>query len=628
MCRVMLRERKFWVGAALCLLSVGFLGVGACSSTPARDFGGTAGAAGSSNAANGGDNGGAVSSGLGGDDARGGTSASAGAKSSAGAGGKALPTAGTGGVAPVLSLPGVACGADGECESDHCADGVCCDAACDGVCVACNLPATPGKCTALAAGVASPAGHPTCAKDAATTCGNDGMCDGAGACRKYASGTSCAGGSCDATANSAVTGASCDGKGVCKPATPVLCTPFKCSGAACASKCTLDTDCSGKPCVNGSCGTVADGSLCKADAQCTSGHCIDGLCCNSTCGSSCQACDLSGHEGVCTTLPAAAKPHGTRAACTTGACVSSCDGTNPSCSFKTGAACGTCKSCTVAGVCSPVADGTLDSSCPASVANCAAGACNAAGACKAAAAGTGCAAYSCAESVSDVGQYDSIDHHAKKCDGTLGAAACKTSLNEGCPGSLTCSANNVDCKTSCSVDIDCADGNYCKAGVCTAWLAEGSACTKNLQCATRICDGGKCVQCGEFLDCPQHGDCIAGKCNCDSGCDTGCNSQFDCGSGRAPGCNATTNHCDCFGTPACAAGTICYHPDSAAKGKCLVPMNLPCHVASDCAGATPACTNGVCAVATDNCSRNQDCVAGFCCAGYGYTTGLCSSSCG
>ncbi len=50
---------------------------------------------------------------------------------------------------------GTPCAHDSDCtsatESGHCADGVCCDSACTGVCESCNLTGTVGTCTAIAA---------------------------------------------------------------------------------------------------------------------------------------------------------------------------------------------------------------------------------------------------------------------------------------------------------------------------------------------------------------------------------------------------------------------------------------------------------------------------------------------
>ena len=48
---------------------------------------------------------------------------------------------------------------DGDCESRHCADGVCCDMACTGNCVDCNLGMLKGTCSPVPVGQAAPAPH-------------------------------------------------------------------------------------------------------------------------------------------------------------------------------------------------------------------------------------------------------------------------------------------------------------------------------------------------------------------------------------------------------------------------------------------------------------------------------------
>jgi streptogramin lyase len=44
---------------------------------------------------------------------------------------------------------GDTCVASDQCKSGICMDGVCCDKTCSGVCLACNLPATKGKCSPI-----------------------------------------------------------------------------------------------------------------------------------------------------------------------------------------------------------------------------------------------------------------------------------------------------------------------------------------------------------------------------------------------------------------------------------------------------------------------------------------------
>jgi hypothetical protein len=88
-------------------------------------------------------------------------------------------------------LDGQACMAGTECSSGNCADGVCCDTACTGVCRSCVMTQTGrpnGTCANVNAGVKDT----RCTVEAVGTCGRDGTCDGAGHCHNYANGTRCA----------------------------------------------------------------------------------------------------------------------------------------------------------------------------------------------------------------------------------------------------------------------------------------------------------------------------------------------------------------------------------------------------------------------------------------------------
>jgi hypothetical protein len=60
----------------------------------------------------------------------------------------AVPGADGAGGAPakVTFASGSDCAADSDCGSGHCADGVCCDSACDRECYSCNEPGSAGTC--------------------------------------------------------------------------------------------------------------------------------------------------------------------------------------------------------------------------------------------------------------------------------------------------------------------------------------------------------------------------------------------------------------------------------------------------------------------------------------------------
>src|SRR5215213_11729904 len=69
---------------------------------------------------------------------------------------------------------GQRCDGGGQCASGFCVDGVCCNIACTGACMQCNLPDRAGECAPSPAGQADPRGQ--CRHDAPTSCGQSGTC--------------------------------------------------------------------------------------------------------------------------------------------------------------------------------------------------------------------------------------------------------------------------------------------------------------------------------------------------------------------------------------------------------------------------------------------------------------------
>jgi hypothetical protein len=159
-------------------------------------------------------------------------------------------------------LQGDTCAEDFECASGHCTDGYCCDAACDGVCEACDVGPSEGTCVLhqantdpdgeCAGSCQSCDGNGAC-HDTATgldpedecaqesPCGLDGECDGAGACGHWDSGTVCTAAYCDgSTLHDADT---CDTSHACVDGGTQDCTPYTCESAACLTSCIDNTDC-------------------------------------------------------------------------------------------------------------------------------------------------------------------------------------------------------------------------------------------------------------------------------------------------------------------------------------------------------------------------------------------------
>jgi hypothetical protein len=132
--------------------------------------------------------------------------------------------------------------------------------------------------------------------------------------------------------------------------------------------------------------------------------CIDGYCCDRACDGQCEACDVSQHEGICTTL-ASEFPHGGRPACaSSGACGGTCLGTDPK-------ACGL----------------------PTSEVVCTAGSCS-----------------------------DGVEVKQAVCNG---AGVCLPPETATC-APYSCLSDNSACSTGCTTSADCSGGQVCANGAC------------------------------------------------------------------------------------------------------------------------------------------------------------------
>jgi len=107
---------------------------------------------------------------------------------------------------------GGSCAADAECLNGHCADGVCCDTACDAECQACSVAAG-----APSDGVCAPI--------------SGAACDDGDACTD---GDSCVSGACQGEIIGCPAPAECHEAGACDPATGTCDSPASPDGSACA----------------------------------------------------------------------------------------------------------------------------------------------------------------------------------------------------------------------------------------------------------------------------------------------------------------------------------------------------------------------------------------------------------
>lgn len=330
---------------------------------------------------------------------------------------------------------GATCNYNNECTAGHCADGVCCDAACDGTCEACTLALTgktTGTCKPITIGT-DPQNE--CSDNGAGSCGQNGACNGAGACQLYASGTVCQNASC-ATATSRNIPDTCNGTGTCTDAGVQACaTGYACLGGVCQTSCTDDT-----ACASGSyCDTVAkqcvpdktQGQACPRDSACVgNANCVDGVCCESACAGTCRSC-LKNRTGLAAD----------------GLCGDTLDDTDPE------------NEC--------VKDVAYPTSCKAP------GTCDGQGACRVyAKVGTVAAADACS----------GTQFTATVCDGAGNQKTPQTSCYP-----YKCNAAGTACRVGCTVKSDCDDSSFCANGSCVGQKLNGTECRTNDECKSQHC---------------------------------------------------------------------------------------------------------------------------------------------
>jgi MYXO-CTERM domain-containing protein len=186
----------------------------------------------------------------------------------------------------LFAINGNPCSIGDECLSGFCADGVCCDTACDQECYACSAATKQsgqdGTCSFAKQG-----------SDPRVQCLNElevhTQCDGKGSTEQTTLTKDCKPGVCGADnlcSTSCMTSDNCSKTGFCDLTAPSDAGP------------NLGT-CSPKR---------INSTICTADEQCVTGKCVDGLCCDLACDGQCQACNNPGFPGKCTTFGSEAAP--------------------------------------------------------------------------------------------------------------------------------------------------------------------------------------------------------------------------------------------------------------------------------------------------------------------------------
>ncbi|MEL6339931.1 MAG: MopE-related protein [Myxococcota bacterium] len=423
---------------------------------------------------------------------------------------------------------GVACSSNGECLSGNCADGFCCNNACNGSCNACDLAGSEGTCGNSTRGTA---GDPACSdgllcdgsgSGCPSGCGGDDalcaggfFCDG-NVCRAEQGVGAACGADAECISGFCVEGVCCDrrcggpcesclasrkesgGNGLCgivsdgAEGAPECADNLRCDGsnASCPTSCNGEPDCdSGFGCLSGVCvAKIADGGACSMGSECSSGHCVDGVCCENDCGGVCDACSsaLKGggpENGECRAIAAGTDPDGEcgRYFCVggPGAAGSNCDTT---CESNDDSQCKTSSFCDAgSGDDQCVADLGAGESCE-NPGDCSSGFCVDGVCCQSACNGTceACSAGLTGES-----------------DGTCAAVTSGTDPADEC-GAYQC--GNRNCRNDCEGDLDslCKPGFYCNEvsgnsnDRCLPLEDGGGSCDRDTDCISGSCTSNVC----------------------------------------------------------------------------------------------------------------------------------------
>ena len=393
------------------------------------------------------------------------------------------------------------------------------------------------------------------------------------------------------------------------------------------------------------------GEFCGTASECASGSCADDRCCDSPCLGPCLACNVVSQPGECLAHAYLSDPENGCASCKAcdgaGACVAvpklldplddcalcnACDGVG-ACMLSPdntdpGNDCLGCQVCNGAGACrneSAGKDGknfcaeSPQSTCGPD------GTCNGVGACRLWPNGTVCKAQSC-----DGKMFQPAD----KCDG---AGGCLDSGTSDC-GAYLCAG--TACGTKCSVDADCASGNFCSGSACLAKKDTGLSCSVAAQCKSGYCVDGVCCQnscsglcrvCNStpgtctFLPSNQDPNSECGLCKlCDGSgscknASSGSDPKNQCASSPASSCGLDG---DCNGSGACRkwpSGTICSY--QSCSGTNWYPTEY-CNGSGTCVDSgTKTCIPYKCQGTGEGYSCYSACVSGNQCApGHGCNT--------
>lgn len=529
---------------------------------------------------------------------------------------------------------GETCAADVDCAEGHCIPGdggalVCCDAACDSPCQACNAaghceatPSTDSRCEAVACPAddvcrdytadtivsqcrsfgqcqtGSDCPHEALRPDAececdATTaacrlrpgasCTEADQC-ASGVCTANAEGTSvCCSSACAEGLFCSSDGASCvacEGNAIsCEGNTELRCDAGVIGRTECRNGCTSGVGCNGLPPL----GFLCEAGQCAAPNVCQPDVAGASRCCSRNCAAEGKVC---AENGSC--------------ACREGEIAAGND-----CLLQNGDPCASSQQCQAGSTCS---DGV-----------CCQQACN--GSCERCEPNTGlCVAIA-------AGQTDNTCNNGRQCVGARGdcrlnnrqpcsgnGAECTSNSCEPTVGNATqiccsqsCSGNRPFCRSNgqgcvqCETNADCGNGCNTQTGVCNDLLPIGATCGTTPQCAS----GAQCLfdQGGQTRCCERNCAAMGMVCNGQGRCAT-----TQVGNGQACGetaiCNAALGLQCIGGTCGCAPG------QQFARGQCRVAGGQPCPSNGAAGCADNVCTEWLVDVDADGIGSFGDVLGG------------------
>ncbi|MEW6431281.1 MAG: hypothetical protein AB1730_07205 [Myxococcota bacterium] len=512
---------------------------------------------------------------------------------------------------------GAPCGAAGECLSNFCADGVCCDTACGGACDACSVAngaSANGTCTLLGASRVCRAAVDSCDVEERCTgtsadCPPNGFASSGTSCGQttYGNWSTCSAGSTCATSGTQTrtrTDQSCNGTGACQPTSTTesqACTRVT-EGASCGTT-TYGawTACS----YADACATTGSRTRSRTDAVCAGGTCgmvmtteTDTAGCNratngTSCGSSTfGAWSSCSYAGQCSETGSRTRTR-TDAVCSNGTCgtVTATETDTSACGrTTTGQSCGTTttgawSTCSYANTCSTSGSRTRT----VTTYTCGSGACNTdtrtetdTSACGRTTTGQSCgttqygawSACSYANACSNSGtRTRSVTTYACNASGTCEPSTTTETDTAGCARNTngsSCGTTQYGSYTTCSYSDTCSNSGSrtrsvttytCQAGTCNA---STSTETDTMGCS-RNTNGQSCgtTQYGAWSACNYAATCD------NSGSRTRSVTTFTCNAGTCgsngstetdtSGCARNTDGTEC-GTPTLGPCT-CFTPD-------------------------------------------------------------------